>query len=49
MRQHAMKKTAPDAGNREKEIRRRMRRGKAWILISNALAFILVMAAVYFL
>ncbi len=48
MRQHALKKTAFDAGVWEKESRRRLRRGKAWILVSNALAFMLAMAVVVF-
>jgi|GEM_PF-6238321 hypothetical protein len=48
MNQHGKKQHGPDPAALARESRRRLRRGKAWILISNALAFMLVMAVVVF-
>jgi len=48
MNRHQKKRHTPDPAALARETRRRLRRGKAWILISNALAFILVMAFVVF-
>jgi hypothetical protein len=48
MSQHVLKKSAMDTGTLEEEIQRRLRRGKARLLISNIFYFILAMAVIFF-
>ncbi len=48
MSQHILKETALDLGAWEEEIRRRLRRGKARLLISHVLSFILSLIVIFF-
>jgi hypothetical protein len=49
MSQHFLHKAAPDMCAMEVEIQRRLRRGKARLLISNIFFFILAVSAIMFL
>ena len=48
MSQHILKKTALDLGAFELEIKSRLRRGKARLLISHILSFLLAVTVIFF-
>lgn len=48
MRQHTLKETALDVGSWEKEIQRRLQRGKARLLLIDASCLLLAMIIIFF-